>query len=241
MAGEKQNPIGGFLIWLDRFVNWWQAAVGAGVLTVGGLTAWAAWATDMLAAYAPFSWVAAGLLGSILAALAFWLVQVAVRLRLKTRFDARNLMGPSPINPLEKTFVNRRIYVNDFVLPSNTIIANKTFIDCEIVGPANLYWWRANSAPTLLGPQMDAVYLDPDKQFQNGIGLDNCIFRGCSFQRITLFVGANDYPIVKDNPFLRWISETPDSIKAKETPLLIPPDSRHAPPPPSDIEEEKQP
>jgi len=242
-AGERQGASAAFLVWLDRFVNWWSAAAGAGILTVGGLTAWAASAVNRLASYAPLSWVAAGILGALATALAFLLVQVAVRLRLRTRFDARNLAGPSPINPLEKTFVNRRIYVNDFVLPSNTIISDKTFIDCEIVGPANLYWWRGNNAPTLLGPPMDAVYLDPKKHFSNGIGLDNCIFRGCSFQRITLFVGAPDYEAVKGNAFLNWISETPDTIAAAMMePLLIdPPNSAPDTRPLSDTKERKQP
>jgi hypothetical protein len=133
----------------------------------------------------------------LVTATTFFLVQAAARLRLRTRFDARSLEGPSPVNPLEKTFINRRIYLNDFVLPSLTAIARKTFTDCEIVGPANLYWWRGNSATDLVGPQMDAVYLEPSRRFFNGITLDSCVFRGCSFQRITLFVGAPEYPAVE--------------------------------------------
>lgn len=243
MAGERQSLGGGFLTWLDRFVNWWTAAAGAGVLTVGGVTAWAAWATDMFSAYKPFSWVAAGILGAAVTALIFLVVQLAVRLRVRSRFDARNLASSSPVNPLDKTFVNRRIYVNDFVLPSNQVIAGKSFIDCEIVGPANLYWWRGNNATAPLGPQMDAVYLDPGKKFMNGIALDNCIFRGCSFQRITLFVGAGDYHQVRDHGILNWISETPDSVAAAvaEPPSLNPPDSTPGFRPPSDTQEGTQP
>jgi hypothetical protein len=229
--GEKRGLGTKFLHWSDRFINWWSAAAGAGVLTVGGLTAWAASAAQLLVAYSPFSWIATGILGALVTGTTFFLVQAAARLRLRTRFDARSLEGPSPVNPLEKTFINRRIYLNDFVLPSLTAIARKTFIDCEIVGPANLYWWRGNSATDLVGPQMDAVYFEPNRRFFNGITLDNCVFRGCSFQRITLFVGAPEYPAVKDNGILNWISETPVSIGAAsaQPSLPIPQSSTPAP------------
>ena len=100
MAGERQTLGSALLSWLDRFVNWWSAAAGAGVLTAAGVTAWAAWATDLVSAYQPFSWVAAGFLGAIAAALVFLVVQWGVRLRVRSRFDIRNLAGPSPVNPL---------------------------------------------------------------------------------------------------------------------------------------------
>ena len=225
MVGERRSWLTGALGWVDRFVNLWTVFSGAGVAVVGGVTAYAAWATDLFSAYAPFSWVAAGIIGASLTALIFLIVQLGVRLRMKSRYDARILASGSMVNPLDRTFQNRRIYINDFVLPSFTVVKDKTFIDCEIVGPANLYWWQGNNALGSVGPRMDAVFLDPQAEFDNGITLENCMFRGCSFQRITLFVGEGDYPAVRDHGILNWISPHPKSIADRaiaSLPVVIP-------------------
>ena len=61
--------------------------------------------------------------------------------------------------------------------------------------------------------------------------LDNCVFpRGCSFQRITLFVGAPEYPAVKDNGILNWITRRPSSIAAASAQPSLPIPQSSSPP-----------
>jgi len=175
------------------------------------LPAWAVHSVNLFADYSPASWVAAGFAGMFLATFCYWLWQVGLKVRVRAKYDYRLLGGPSPINPLDKTFEGKRVYLNEFTLPSHTVIEGKTFIDCEIIGPANLHWYAGNQATDNKGPVIDAVYLDPGRGFHNGFQLENCIFRGCSFQRITLFVGYYDYEGLKNHPLLNWISPTPDT------------------------------
>jgi hypothetical protein len=159
--------------------------------------------------YAPLSWVLAGFAGVTFVVLANLGWQWAKRIGVRAKYDARLLASGSVINPLDKTFEGKRIYINDFTLPSHALIDGKTFIDCEIVGPANLFWQPGNIANEIKPPRCDAVYLEPGVQFFNGYTLRNCIFRGCSFQRITLFIGTADYENVKNHELLNWITMRP--------------------------------
>lgn len=187
------------------------------------LPAWAVNAAHLFSEYSPASWVVAGFLGMLLASISYAIWQWAFRTRVRARYDYRLLSGPSPINPLDRTFEGKRIFLNEFVLPSHTVIESKTFIDCEIIGPANLYWYFNNQASDIWGPKMDAVFLDPGVKFNNGISLRNCIFRGCSFHHVTVFVGKHDYETIKRTEVLNWISYTPDSQIQESLVLNNPP------------------
>lgn len=124
-------------------------------------------------------------------------------------------------NPLETTFERKRIYVDDLVLPSHPLIDGKTFVDCDIIGPANIYFSYGNNIPTLRPPNIDMVCLDPAKTFFNGFAFSNCIFRNCSFQRITGFVSTDTYVLWRDNPNVNWISPPPtDAMIAKRQPEI---------------------
>ncbi len=189
---------------------------GSGLMASFALPAWAVTAVNLFAEYTPLAAVVAGFCGLIVATLCYVGWQWAFKIRVRAKYDYRMLAGPSPINPLDKTFEGKRIYLNDFVLPSHTLIDGKTFIDCEIIGPAILYWYANNQATENKAPRIDAVYLDPSIKFFNGLTLQNCIFRGCSFQKITIFVGHGDYEGMRGHPLLNWVSLTPDSAIQEE-------------------------
>ncbi len=186
--------------------------------------AWAVRSTQYFSEYAPASWVIAGFVGMFVVTICYLTWQWGFKIRVRAKYDYKLLASPDPINPLDKTFEGKRIYLNDFVLPSHTLIDGKTFIDCEIIGPANIYWFYNNQATENKLPRIDAVYLDPKIIFTSGFTLQNCIFRGCSFQRITFFVGHNNYGHVKNHDLLNWISFTPDSGIQQEMNLLNPQD-----------------
>jgi hypothetical protein len=115
----------------------------------------------------------------------------------------------SLITPLDLTFERKRILVNDFVLPSHPFIDGKTFIDCDIVGPACIYFSSNNQANPIRPPKVDAVWLEPGAKFNNGFIFTNCIFRNCSFQRITIFASVENFHAWKDLDSVNWISIPP--------------------------------
>lgn len=185
------------------------------------LPAWAVRAAQIFSEYAPASWVIAGFGGLIIWAIARLLWQLANRLRIRNLWDIRNLERGSLINPLDLTFERKRIRLDEFALPSHTVIEGKTFIDCDIIGPANIYFHASNLANPIRVPKVDAVWLAPKAIFTNGFTFRDCIFRNCSFQRITLFGSIENYKNWKDNPMINWIGITPTAADLAERQHIV--------------------
>jgi hypothetical protein len=211
------NRFNTWLIRLESRWSLWNLLQGSALVGSFALPAWAAQAADIFSQYQPFSWVVAGLGGVFISTMIYTAFQYARKIRINVKYDEKHLDSDSLVNPLDRTFEGKRIFLNDFALPSHPYISGKTFIDCEIIGPANVYFLEGNQATEVKVPQLDAVYLEPGKTFYNGFQFENCIFRGCSFQRITLFISDTDYHVNRDNNWLNWVSLTPDT-----PPLLDP-------------------
>jgi len=87
------------------------------------------------------------------------------------------------INPLDVSFERKRILLNEFVLPSHTIIENKTFIDCDLIGPANIYFHSSNNASPYasLSSTLCGFLLKPTSIMVSSLGivfLEIALFRG---------------------------------------------------------------
>lgn len=198
------------------------------IILIGGwllsfaIPAWAAHAAKVFVQYTPLSWVAVGFLGLVTysASVAIW---GWGRQRLvRSRYDQAMLAKGGAIDPLAKTFERKRIFLNDFALPSKPIIEGKTFIDCEIVGPANVILNMGNSVTDHQLPVCDALVLAPDADPYNGYVFNHCVFRGCSFVRVTLMFTMQEYRGAKGVNWLRWISMQPSD--EPEIPFLLPPE-----------------
>lgn len=206
----------------NQFISTWESrwSLAAHLLAAAGsfaLPAWAVRAAQIMVEYAPFSWVAAGFAGLATWSVIYLIWSVAFKIKVKAKYDVRLLDHGARVNPLDKSFEDKRIFISDFVLPSHPVLDGKSFYNCEIIGPANLYWNYGNHALENRDPKVDAVYLDPTKNFNNGIVLTNCHFRRCSFQRVTLFISDVDYQASKDNPLLNWITVGPEGLKIADT------------------------
>jgi hypothetical protein len=224
-----------------RALSWIWANLGNIVqmaVWLGGfaVTAWAAAAANLLSQFAPFSYVVAGLLGSWIVSSGYWLIASARTRWVRTKYDNTMMLRGGLIDPLAKTFESKRIYLSEFVLPSHPIIEGKTFIDCEIIGPANLMLISGNNVADNRLPHCDALALAPNDVPHNRIMLSNCVFRSCSFQRVTFFISAEEFPLVKNIDWLRWIGNTPGKTGSlplpsegqdRASPYLMPSGSDH--------------
>ena len=186
----------------------------AGGALVTALAAWAAWATERLSAYAPASWVAAGLLGGLsfafAAALAAYCRQRWVSTTLLRQFhDAADR-----VNPLETMFTHRRIKIEDMVSPSDMTVRGKTFIDCEILGPANVVFTATRPGS---GGLTDCGFINcagarfkDDAFVPNGVAFVDCNLLRCKLHRVILLVPASAYPMVSANlAGLPWLTPDP--------------------------------
>lgn len=190
-----------------------------GWAVTGGLFAWAAKAANVLEKYAPFSWVLAGFFGLLLAALTYRIGVAAYRQQVRNRYDAKLLAQGGAIDPLAKTFEGKRIFLNEFILPSHPLIEGKTFINCQIIGPANVILVVGNSVNEPRMPHCDAVLMHKESRPVNGFAFSNCTFRECSFQRVTFLVPIDEYPTARGVNWLNWITPHPDGVNQMLLPI----------------------
>jgi len=205
----------------------WRASLatmawGSGAVFSAALPAWAVSVMDMFSDYAPLSWVAAGFVGLLAYGLFLALRGYGATRSVRAKYDARFFAESGAVDPLSKVFEGKRIYLNNFVLPSNPIVEGKTFVDCEIVGPANLYLEIDNNINDVKSDAVDAVALNTSRAFSNGFTVKSCTFRNCTFHRITLFIDPSMVQHVLHLRWLNWIAPLPaqDSLNLGEDPLL---------------------
>jgi len=132
------NRVQRFAEILTTHIQLWQWFGLGGVLTVGAVTAFIARATDWVAAYGPIGWwgaalaamLVATLIGMGIARLALWLAYRSAVDKWKQSVDG--------VNPLSPQFQGLRLRISDIAHPITHKVENKRFLDCEIIGPANL-------------------------------------------------------------------------------------------------------
>ena len=186
---------------------------------------------EVFAQYSPLSWVVAGFLGLITSVAAFAVFSWAYGRWIRSKYNSYLYARSGYVDPMAKTFENKRIFLNEFCLPSEPYIQGKAFINCDIVGPANLILRFNNQLADQLLPVCDAVLIRPDASPLNGIIMDNCTFRGCSFKRISILVPQHTYPDFAQLSWLRWLNieddepQLPgiDATPDEETVSLSPP------------------
>jgi hypothetical protein len=190
----------------------WLAVFPAGSFA---LPFWAARASGVFSKYAPLSWVACGFGGLLIYAIAVALMGLGRCYSVRSKYDARFMQETGGIDPLAKVFEGKRIYLNDLVLPSNTRVMEKTFVGCEIVGPANIYLERNNNINRNNSGNIDAVVLSGLRQFSNGITFADCVFKDCSFHRVTVFMNPDEVEHGLTIPWwLNWITPMPVHMQA---------------------------
>ena len=195
---------------------------GSSLVASFSLPAWAVKSGQIFSQYAPLSWVIAGFAGVLAWAIIRLIWNWAYQIKIRAQYDAKFLARGGGYNPLDLTFEKKRIYLDDFALPSHTVINGKTFIQCEIIGPASVYFASSNNAVNLRPPVVDGVWLHPDARYNAGFQFHNCIFRDCSFQRITMFASVENFETWNKNPSVNWIGvpPTPELIEKRKLALL---------------------
>lgn len=212
MAGRDTGFSSRFLAWAERVGSLWGLLTSiGGVVSTAALTAWAAWATELLAPYAPFSWIASGILGGLV--VTGILLSFAV-IRFKWAMAAATTRWQEAIpalNPLESTFRDKRIRVSDLVPPWNLEINGKTFIDCDLVGPVNLVL-NGTHLTNVKFVSCDFVLVRPDALARNGVAFVDCsVLRGTIYKATFYAPPALARLLDQTMPGLHWLTAPPPS------------------------------
>ncbi len=236
------------MFWLFRWVasraaqNWDLVTWAAGTLWTlfgGTMTGWAAFIANPFPAYAPLSWVVAGLIGAAFSAFIFWLVARSQHWLARAKWT-RTFSSPGDgVNPMDDNFIRKRIKINDFVSPAHAVIQGKTFDRCELFGPSTVMF--GNGA--MVGPQMydcNFICIKNGVTIHNAIQFDQCSLINCKVYRCNVLVSEND---VNSVPPVPWLSRTPTEFNfpvpwnggmALSPPTSVPADAPLVPKPASE-------
>lgn len=196
----------------------WRLALGAtlwaAVFPAGSfaLPIWAARAAGLFSDYAPLSWVACGFLGFLCYALGVAFIGFGRWRSVRSKYDSKFMKETGGIDPLSKAFEGKRIYLNDLVLPTNMRVVGKTFVGCEIVGPSNMYLEHNNNINKNESGAIDAIALSGKRTFSNGISFVDCVFKDCTFHRVSLFFNPSEVYSAQNINWLNWITPLPPQI-----------------------------
>lgn len=195
--------------WLGRasglYTFWTLAPAG----TVAVLSAYLSTGVGWIAAMGPFGWFSAGVAGFFLSSVGFAAVSRTKLWRLETKRQARILGESSAFDPMARVYENKRIYILDLAPIGRRYVADKKFIDCEILGPGTAIlglrsneqkpWPKMSDCNTY---DVDVIQIDPLSKSNLAISFFDCDFENCNFYHMTLLF------LERENQTLNWI--TPD-------------------------------
>ena len=164
------------------------------LLIIGGggtVTGFLAKADPVLKQVGPIYWIAVGLLTSLIIALIFYLFKSAILKQAESEFVTTMAVPPNSINPLQDSFSDVVIPVEDLRLPQMQLHENKHFKRCKFVGPGAIAIIGGNYLHTGFAECGDVIAL-PENSFLTGIVvLKNCTVDSCDFIRTSVFTDQN--------------------------------------------------
>lgn len=144
--------------------------------------------TDFLQQYAPASWWFGGLLGTSLFVFIIWL-GAKIRLEwIKGRFARQVHKQVDHFNPLDSEFQKLRMNIHHLSNPVGRRIEGKRFIDCELIGPANIIIYQNCRIDSVGFIGCDVVVGAPKATINNVVSLKDVVIFGGAIYRATVFI-----------------------------------------------------
>lgn len=193
----------------DRFSRIGGLVGGTAVASI--VTGWAAAVTEALDQYSPLSWVLASLLGALLFMIILWAL-ATIRVRLaERRILQRHELTPPPFNPLDDTFNRQQIDIRHFQKPLPRSNDKKSFIGCELLGPAVVFFGNNSAVVDNTVFDCDFVVVKPGATVSNMIIFNDATVRNCTLCNLTILVPPSlAHQIESNSPGGNWITETPN-------------------------------
>jgi hypothetical protein len=160
-------------------------------LAGGALMGWAAAVTDLLQPYAPFSWIAAGVLGAVAASAMLGLLGWFRAKIYEARYLQFAAVKPDHFNRIEGQFTKQKIALADLIHPLGEPLIGKIFVDCEFYGPGIMglsgcaFEGFGGGGIELMALKSGTFRGTPNKAV-----LINCHFRRCKFYNVIIAMSA---------------------------------------------------
>lgn len=164
------------------------------ILFIGGSGA----TTALLASDAPLfkefgklGWAFVGLICAMIVTLIFYLIKSAESKAAHAEYTRSVSQPKNHINPLQDSFRDQIIPIEELRVPGIQVHENKHFKGCSFVGPAAVALIGGSYINTSFNETGDLIPL-PDNTWLTGIiVLKNCTVENCKFYRTTIMVSEN--------------------------------------------------
>lgn len=195
----------GALAFWDRVLKWGPPFVGTALSS--SVAGWATATTNAVSQYAPLSWIGAALFGgcAFLLGRALWYSARVNAERLEFARDAAK--RPSSFNPVDAVFTKQRIELQTFRSQFNETVDGKTFVDCELFGPAViLLTGNCSISGASLG-NCEFVRLKNSAKIYNAIPLSNLTITRGKLRGLTILASETSVAAI-DNGIngIEWIT-----------------------------------
>ncbi|AGN34169.1 hypothetical protein VPPG_00044 [Vibrio phage VD1] len=169
----------------------WRIITVLFISSSGAITGFLAKADPVLKDLGPVYWILIGTLTSVFIALTFYLIKSSVLKQSQADYHASLSVPKNSINPLNDSFTDLIIPLEDLRLPTQQLHENKHFKRCKFVGPGAIAILGGNYLIPFFNDCGDVIAL-PDQSYLTGIVvLKNCTVDNCEFIRTTILVDQN--------------------------------------------------
>jgi hypothetical protein len=177
----------------------WRLVTIAIIGGSGTLTGFFASESPLFKELGILAWVAIGLIGAISVSLIFYLVKAAQNQSAMAEYTHSVSQPKNRVNPLQESFKDQIIPVEELRVPGVQVHENKHFTRCKFVGPAAIAIMGCRMINTSFIEGGDIIPL-PENTFITGIiVLKNCTIEGCEFFRTTMMINEHDAKHIADS------------------------------------------
>lgn len=197
----------------SAYLSFWPLFGGTAVMSA--VTGLAAWATKQLEEWAPLSYLVAAVAGAIVFVAIFGAAVVIRNAMIMGSIRRRFYEGGERIDPMKRQFDRQRVKIADLAPPMGGPIKEKTFEECEILGPANIVLLGTGSS-MLAGntfSKTDAISTADGAQPNTAVIFLNCRFINCHFFEVAIFLHEGVYDAANTAiSGLNWITPPPSTL-----------------------------
>lgn len=166
----------------------WSMLVFFFVAAGGAGSGYMAKLDPVLKGLGPIYWFGIALLTSLILSVGCYLVMSGFYKRSMASYYDRLAVPKTQINPLDDSFKDSVIYVEDLRLPGVMLHSGKQFKRCKFVGPGTLALMGGTCNASKFTGCADAVVVPYEARLTGVVALKECFIDECEFISITLIV-----------------------------------------------------
>ena len=167
-----------------------------GSSVTGVVAGWISSYSEWVSRFGAVGWILTGLVAAIAFGIMSMCVGFARYIWIKGSVVRKWQEAVDYINPLDDEFSRKRIKISDLADPISNQIRDKTFINCDLIGPANILIVNSNVTGVHF-VNCEGIPIKSDVEILTAIVLMNCTISGGRIANATIFAPPQLVPTLQ--------------------------------------------